>query len=105
MVGVCGKLLQAAPLIGNGNQHLFRSGVIQIMLIKKIFLENYFRDLWRVEQGTFVVGYSGNLAKFHPIETFVQGIEILRDDKDIKFIFVGRVPKKGGLSLIVKKII
>jgi colanic acid biosynthesis glycosyl transferase WcaI len=64
---------------------------------------NYFRELWKVEQSTFVVGYSGNLAKFHPIETFVQAIEILRDDKYIKFIFVGEGAKKKWAQSYCKK--
>ena len=51
------------------------------------------------------MGYSGNLAKFHPIETFLTAVKILEDKKDIKFIFVGEGAKKIGHSLIVRKII
>ena len=50
-----------------------------------------------------MVGYSGNLAKFHPIETFIKAAEILKDRNDIKFIFVGEGFKKGGLSPIVRR--
>jgi colanic acid biosynthesis glycosyl transferase WcaI len=56
--------------------------------------ENYFRDLWNITKDNFVVGYSGNLAKFHPIETFIKAAEILKDRNDIKFIFVGEGAKK-----------
>ncbi len=61
---------------------------------QKALPHNYFRDLWKVEEDTFVVGYSGNLAKFHPIETFLKAAEILKDHEDIKFIFVGEGAQK-----------
>ena len=61
---------------------------------KKNFPCNYFRDLWNITTDTFVVGYSGNLAKFHPIETFMYAAQILKHYKDIKFIFVGEGAKK-----------
>jgi colanic acid biosynthesis glycosyl transferase WcaI len=56
--------------------------------------KNYFRDIWNIKTDTFVVGYSGNLAKFHPIETFIYAAEILKLYKDIKFVFVGEGAKK-----------
>ena len=56
--------------------------------------ENYFRDLWNITKDNFVVGYSGNLAKFHPIETFIKAAETLQDRNDIKFIFVGEGAQK-----------
>ena len=61
---------------------------------KKNLPENYFRDLWNIKTDTFVVGYSGNLARFHPIETFLKAAEILKEQDDIKFIFVGEGAKK-----------
>ena len=61
---------------------------------QKNLTENYFRDLWNITKDTFVVGYSGNLAKFHPIETFVEAAKILSYNKDIKLIFVGEGAKK-----------
>lgn len=61
---------------------------------KKTLPENYYRNLWDTRKNTFVVGYSGNLAKFHPIETFIQAAEILKGRKDIKFIFVGEGAQK-----------
>ena len=72
---------------------------------QKTLPENHFRRIWEVPEDTFLVGYSGNLAKFHPIETFLTAAKILEDKKDIKFIFVGEGAKKIGLSLIVRKII
>jgi colanic acid biosynthesis glycosyl transferase WcaI len=61
---------------------------------KKNLPENYFRNLWNITTDNFVVGYSGNLAKFHPIETFIHAAEILNDHNDINFIFVGEGAKK-----------
>ena len=60
----------------------------------KTLPRNHFRECWNVHQDTFVVGYSGNLAKFHPIETFIKAAEILKDRNDIMFIFVGEGYKK-----------
>jgi colanic acid biosynthesis glycosyl transferase WcaI len=61
---------------------------------RKNLTENYFRDLWNITTDTFVVGYSGNLAKFHPIGTFLRAAEILKEESDIKFIFVGEGANK-----------
>lgn len=61
---------------------------------RKTLPRNYFRELWNVEKDAFLVGYSGNLAKFHPIETFMEAANLLRDHEDIKFIFVGEGAKK-----------
>jgi len=61
---------------------------------KKNLPENYFRNLWNITTDNFIVGYSGNLAKFHPIETFIHAAEILNDHNDINFIFVGEGAKK-----------
>ena len=69
----------------------------------KTLPRNHFRECWNVHQDTFVVGYSGNLAKFHPIETFVEAAKILRDHKDIKFIFVGEGAKRILHSLTLRE--
>ena len=61
---------------------------------KKTLHKNYFRDFWNLTKNTFVVGYSGNLAKFHPIETFLETANLLNKRKDIKFVFVGEGAKK-----------
>ena len=63
---------------------------------KKTLPQDYFRKQWNIEESCFVVGYSGNLAKFHPIETFLQSAVILKDKNDIKFIFVGEGAKKAA---------
>ena len=70
---------------------------------KKNLPENYFRCQWSVTTDTFVVGYSGNLAKFHPIETFIHAAEILNDHNNINFIFVGEGAKKKWAQSYCKK--
>ena len=52
-----------------------------------------FKKEWNLEN-SFIVGYSGNLALFHPIETLIYTAETMQDYKEIKFIFVGEGAKK-----------
>ncbi len=52
-----------------------------------------FREQWSLGN-SFVVGYSGNMALFHPIETILNAAKQLRDQKDIIFLFVGEGGKK-----------
>lgn len=61
---------------------------------RKTLSPTHFKVLWDVTEDSFIVGYSGNLAKFHPVETFVHAADILKNQKDIKFVFVGEGAKK-----------
>jgi glycosyltransferase involved in cell wall biosynthesis len=45
-------------------------------------------------EGKFVVGYFGNMGRFHDIETIMGAAELLRDDPDTVFLFVGEGHKK-----------
>ena len=54
---------------------------------------NELRKEWGV-QDKYVVGYSGNLGRAHDFSTILDAAEILRDDADIVFIFIG-----GGVKL------
>jgi glycosyltransferase involved in cell wall biosynthesis len=45
-------------------------------------------------RGKFVVGYSGNMGRFHDMETIMEAAERLRDQDDIIFLFVGEGHKK-----------
>ena len=42
----------------------------------------------------FVVGYFGNMGRFHDIETIMEAANLLRDHDDIVFLFVGEGHKK-----------
>ena len=52
-----------------------------------------FRQLWNLES-KFIVGYSGNLARFHDIETIIYAAEKLQAHTDIVFLFIGEGHKK-----------
>jgi glycosyltransferase involved in cell wall biosynthesis len=43
---------------------------------------------WGLDEG-FVLQYSGNIGLFHEIETIARAAELLRDHRDIRFLFVG----------------
>lgn len=51
--------------------------------------DNPLRAAWGLAAEDFVVGYSGNLGRAHDLSTFLDAAEILRDHKDIRFLFIG----------------
>lgn len=56
-----------------------------------------FRKQWGLTD-RFIVGYSGNLARFHPIETFAQAAKkALQEAPHLAFVFVGEGAKKEWL--------
>ena len=55
--------------------------------------EGPFLDRWNL-RGKFVVGYSGNMGRFHDMETPMEAARRLRDREDIQFLFVGEGFKK-----------
>jgi len=54
-----------------------------------------FVQRWGLD-GKFVVGYSGNLGRFHDMETPMEAARHLRDHHDIQFLFVGEGYKKDA---------
>lgn len=54
-------------------------------------------------QEKFVVLYTGNMGKFHQLEILVEAANLLKDQKDIVFVFVGEGYKKAILQDIVKE--
>ena len=52
-----------------------------------------FRKEWELEH-KFIVAYTGNLARFHDIETIMSAINYLKPHSDIHFLFVGEGHKK-----------
>ena len=54
---------------------------------------NHFRSMWDLKN-KFIVGYSGNLARFHPIETLLEAAKKLLHEDQIVFLFVGEGAKK-----------
>ncbi len=55
--------------------------------------EGPFLDRWDL-RGKFVVGYSGNMGRFHDMETLMAAARRLRDREDIQFLLVGEGFKK-----------
>ena len=54
---------------------------------------NPFVEKWALE-GKFVVGYFGNMGRFHDLETIMEAAKILKEREDIVFQFVGEGRKK-----------
>jgi glycosyltransferase involved in cell wall biosynthesis len=55
-------------------------------------------------QGKIVVGYSGNMARFHDIETIVAAAEILQEDPRFLFVFVGDGYKRNHVAQAAKRL-
>lgn len=53
--------------------------------------------------GKFVLGYSGNMGRFHEMETIAEAAKALRYNDDIRFIFIGEGYKKKWLQEFVEK--
>jgi glycosyltransferase involved in cell wall biosynthesis len=50
---------------------------------------NPLRVAWGYTDNDFIVGYSGNLGRAHDLGTFLGAAEILKDQPEIKFLFIG----------------
>ncbi len=55
--------------------------------------DNPLKKKWDIED-KFVVGYFGNMGRFHDMETIIKSAKILKDNGDICFLFVGEGHKK-----------
>ena len=69
----------------------------------------FFNDIPREEnifiknnhlEGKFIVGYSGNLGKTHPVEKIIEIAEFLQNTNDIQFLIIGDGEKKVMLQKI-----
>tara|TARA_B110000908_G_C10260065_1_gene458543 strand:- start:3548 stop:4375 length:828 start_codon:yes stop_codon:yes gene_type:complete len=61
--------------------------------------ENIFLKTNHLE-GKFIVGYSGNLGKTHPVEKIIEIAEYLKNTQDIQFLIIGDGEKKLMLEKI-----
>jgi glycosyltransferase involved in cell wall biosynthesis len=50
--------------------------------------QNRLREAWGLS-GKFVAGYSGNLGRVHDYKTIIDAAELLRDDPEVRFLFIG----------------
>ncbi|WP_264596805.1 glycosyltransferase family 4 protein [Rhodoblastus acidophilus] len=64
--------------------------------------ENPLRRQWGL-MDKFVVGYSGNLGRAHEYDTLVGAAEILRDEPNIVFLFIGGGALMPGLKAEVER--
>ena len=54
---------------------------------------NKFKSLWKTSE-KFIVLYSGNMGRFHDMETIMAAAKNLQEEKEILFLFVGDGAKK-----------
>lgn len=54
---------------------------------------NQLKLKWGLE-GKCIIGYSGNLGRAHEYQTFLKAIELLKDNQNIMFLFIG-----GGVGM------
>lgn len=47
------------------------------------------RKEWNIKETDFVIGYSGNLGRAHDLSTVLEAATILKDNRDLKFLFIG----------------
>jgi len=59
--------------------------------------ENPFIKKWNLE-GKFVISYSGNMGRFHDMETIIYAVQNLKKYKDILFLFIGEGYKKRWME-------
>ena len=64
--------------------------------------ENPFRKKWNLE-GRFVVSYSGNMGRFHDMETIMESAKVLDDNENIRFLFIGEGHKKKWMEEYARK--
>lgn len=67
----------------------------------EFFHANPLRSEWGLG-GKFVVGYSGNLGRAHEYETLLGAAELLRDQTDLVFLFIGGGHFAGPLKAAVE---
>jgi len=64
--------------------------------------ENPYIKKWNLE-GKFVVIYSGNMGRFHDMETIMEAAKELKENKYILFLFIGEGYKKKWMEEYVNK--
>ena len=63
---------------------------------------NPFVKEWNLE-GKFVLGYSGNMGRFHDIETIAEAARKMKKDDRFRFLFIGEGFKKKWLIQYIKE--
>ena len=63
--------------------------------------ENPFIKKWSLD-GKFLVSYSGNMGRFHDMETIIYAAKKLKKYEDIRFLFIGEGYKKRWMKEFAK---
>jgi len=87
------KKMKRCDLSINGKMHHISIWCDDKLISSAPSTENPLKRKWNLE-GKFVIGYFGNMGRFHDMETIVSAAEILKDNEDICFLFVGEGHKK-----------
>jgi len=94
---------------GMKDQLKYISGHQEVKVVPVWTNTAFFKDIPREEnsfiknnklEGKFVVGYSGNLGKTHPVEKIIEIAEFLQNTNDIQFLIIGDGEKKLMLEKI-----
>ncbi|MDH5692225.1 MAG: glycosyltransferase family 4 protein [Gammaproteobacteria bacterium] len=64
--------------------------------------KNRLRNEWDLK-GKFIVGYSGNMGRVHDFSTVLGTAEIMRNHKEIVFLFIGSGPQKTWMEEETKR--
>lgn len=97
------KIIDNYKNIEKGKIHIIPSwaDIYKIKPLEKN--KNSFSKLHKLNN-KFVVMYSGNLGRFHDLDTIVGAVKILKNDSQIKFVFIGDGIKKQILLTIKKEL-
>jgi glycosyltransferase involved in cell wall biosynthesis len=93
MEDVIKRKMSKYNMIPNGKLHRISVWSDDKLISSSLIRKNPLRGKWHLE-GKFVVGYFGNMGRSHDIETITKTAEILKDNRDISFLFVGEGYKK-----------
>lgn len=96
MEEVITKKMENCNLNTNGKLHHISVWSDDKLISSASSTENPLKKKWNLE-GKFVVGYFGNMGRFHDMETIIRTAELLKDKEDICFLFVGEGHKKQAI--------
>ena len=93
MTEVITEKMKNHNLIPNGKLHHISVWSDDKFISSASNQENPLRKKWNLER-KFVIGYFGNMGRFHDMETIIEAADTLKDKEDICFLFVGEGHKK-----------
>jgi glycosyltransferase involved in cell wall biosynthesis len=93
MKEIIAKKMKKGNLQPNGKLYHISVWSDDKLITSALGQDNPLKKKWDLE-GKFVVGYFGNMGRFHDMETIIEAAELLKDNNDICFLFVGEGHKK-----------